>query len=64
MATTKDLGEIWRWNSQVPETVETCVHEIISSVAQQQKHGTLAVDAWDGQFTYQQLELLSTCLAQ
>lgn len=64
MATETDLKEIWSWNAFVPEAVETCVHDIIVSVAHKQKPETLAIDAWDGRLTYQQLDQLSERLSQ
>nr|BDD69315.1 nonribosomal peptide synthetase gene [Verruciconidia persicina] len=62
MASNSDVNDIWKWNAVVPETSEFAVHELFAQVAQQQP-GTLAIDAWDGQLTYRELDRLSTLLA-
>lgn len=58
-----DLQSIWEWNSVVPEAVDRCVHDQISSSAHRQPTAT-AVHAWDGQLTYTQLDALSNQLAR
>ncbi|KAL4865749.1 hypothetical protein BDV12DRAFT_174019 [Aspergillus spectabilis] len=55
----QDQQQIATWNTTAPESVEQCVHEMVEEQAM--THPTkLAVWAWDGQLTYQEL----TCLAQ
>lgn len=58
----QDLETIWTMNSTVPESIETCVHSMVSETA---AHGThdLAVDSWNGTLTYGELEASSTALA-
>ncbi|TVY84950.1 Nonribosomal peptide synthetase [Lachnellula suecica] len=58
-----DKAELWTWNStQIPETVNSCVHTLYERrVAQQPDE--LAVDAWDGSFTYKELDRISTLVA-
>ena len=56
------LDRIWKWNQQVPPTIETCVHDLISQQARAQPD-TIAIQSWDGNFTYSELESLSTRLA-
>ncbi|KFX97278.1 hypothetical protein V490_02860 [Pseudogymnoascus sp. VKM F-3557] len=56
------LNRIWAWNAVVPETVEACVHDLISEKVCENP-SALAVAAWDGNLTYRQLEDLSTNLA-
>lgn len=58
-----ELDEIWEHNASVPEQIQGCVHELIAEVAARQPEA-LAVCAWDGNFTYSQLEELSTKLAR
>lgn len=58
----QDIGDIHRWNKDVPSSVDRCVHEIITEVASQQQT-TPAIDAWDGKLTYGQLDQFSTQLA-
>ncbi|KAI8633600.1 hypothetical protein F5Y19DRAFT_414203 [Xylariaceae sp. FL1651] len=57
-----DLSEIWQWNAVVPEDVPVCLHDIIHNHVEQRPHAP-AVDAWDGQLTYGDLDLHSTQLA-
>ncbi|KAL8963052.1 MAG: hypothetical protein Q9183_005060, partial [Haloplaca sp. 2 TL-2023] len=57
-----DLETIWRLNGALPMAVERCVHHTF----QEQAHSrpwALAVDAWDGQLTYAELDQLSERLA-
>ncbi|KAK5996523.1 Nonribosomal peptide synthase atnA [Cladobotryum mycophilum] len=58
----RDLGEIWSWNTVVPEPIEACVHESIIAQARQTPEAP-AVCAWDGDLSYGQLDALSTKLA-
>jgi amino acid adenylation domain-containing protein/non-ribosomal peptide synthase protein (TIGR01720 family) len=62
LATEKDLHRIWQWNSTVFEPVDICIHHLISNAARQHPDN-LAVHAWDGVWTYKQLDDLSTRLA-
>ncbi|KAK8064711.1 hypothetical protein PG994_007349 [Apiospora phragmitis] len=57
-----DIEQIWNWNSVVPETVDALVHDIISQTVQKFP-GAPAICAWDGDWTYQQLENISNKLA-
>ena len=62
-ANPEDLETIWTWNAQLPETLEACVHTLI------QEHilsapKAQAICAWDGDFSYQELDALSSNLAQ
>lgn len=57
-----ELERIWRWNSTVPITITQLVHEKFD--LQVQSHPTAtAVCAWDGEFTYEELNRLSSLLA-
>lgn len=57
------LDQIWSWNAEVPKTVPGCVHDLIVTVAVHHPDA-LAVCAWDGDFTYSQLNALSHRVAQ
>ena len=61
--TKQDLDEIWRQRLSVPESIHGCVHDLITQIAQQQPAAP-AVHAWDGQFSYSQLDALSDKLAR
>ena len=57
------LNQILEWNRNMPEAIEDCVHHVI----QQQAHdspGAPAICAWDAELSYQDLDTLSTKLAQ
>ncbi|KAJ3499460.1 hypothetical protein NLG97_g303 [Lecanicillium saksenae] len=58
----EDSREIWNWNASVPETVNTCVHELIMATCRKQPESQ-AVCAWDGNWTYSELDHLSTQVA-
>ncbi|CAM1509365.1 Fc.00g031040.m01.CDS01 [Cosmosporella sp. VM-42] len=62
-ATSKDLELLWSWNQEVPPLLQTCVHDIISDVARKQPDA-IAVQSWGGILTYNELDELSTLLAQ
>ena len=62
LAGRHDQETIWNWNSAVPPTVDTPVHELIAKQCHQRPNAT-AICAWDGEFTYQELDRLSTRLA-
>ncbi|KJZ73809.1 hypothetical protein HIM_06702 [Hirsutella minnesotensis 3608] len=58
----RDLDQVWGWNSQVPPTISTCMHDLIHSRVLEHPD-KLAIDAWDGTLTYRQLDEQSTRLA-
>ncbi|KAM3537909.1 hypothetical protein ARSEF1564_009178 [Beauveria bassiana] len=58
----KDLRNVWEWNAAVPEAVEACVHDLITETARRQPEAA-AVCAWDGDWTYGELDEVSTRLA-
>ncbi|EED20596.1 nonribosomal peptide synthase, putative [Talaromyces stipitatus ATCC 10500] len=60
----KDLDDIWRWNKDVPRAISSpliCqkVREMTNT-----RPDALAIDAWDGQLTYRNLDVLSSRLAK
>ncbi|KAE8143595.1 hypothetical protein BDV38DRAFT_276679 [Aspergillus pseudotamarii] len=57
-----DLSMLQRWNNFEVTWEEKCVHDLISKRATETPDNP-AVDAWDGQFTYQELDHLSSKLA-
>ncbi|KAG6997698.1 aurofusarin cluster transcription factor aurR2 [Physcia stellaris] len=60
--TDSDLNQCWKWNSKAVETNSRCVHEIIADIARIQPD-SIAVSAWDGDLTYEQLDRLSSIIA-
>lgn len=61
--TAHDLGEIWNWNVSVPPSAEMSVVEMVDEQSRRTP-GACAVNAWDGQLTYEALDCLSTDLAR
>ncbi|KAL2794806.1 hypothetical protein BJX66DRAFT_337596 [Aspergillus keveii] len=61
--TPDDLAKVWVWNSTVPSPVNRCLHETFMEKAQQQPAAP-AICAWDGELTYEELDSLSSRLAQ
>ncbi|KAE8392552.1 hypothetical protein BDV23DRAFT_54358 [Aspergillus alliaceus] len=57
-----DEKQIWEWNSAVPTATNECVHDIISQQAVLNP-GNMAIEAWDGNLTYHELDELSSRLA-
>ena len=60
--TDQDMEQIGSWNSSLPETIDACVHDLITKTAFTQP-GAEAVCSWDGSFSYAELQSLSTRLA-
>ncbi|TWU71429.1 nrps [Metarhizium rileyi] len=61
--TPEELKQIWDWNHAVPSAADQCVHELFEEVVQAQPQAS-AVCAWDGEWTYSQLNQVSTDLAR
>ncbi|OQD91009.1 hypothetical protein PENANT_c001G10212 [Penicillium antarcticum] len=59
----RDLQQIIEWNREYPESVESTVPAIFADQVSQRPEA-LAVDAWDGQLAYEELDQLSTTLAR
>lgn len=59
---TEDLCDIWSWNATVPETSDVPVHTLIGETIKLHPQKT-AICAWDGDWTYEELDALSTRLA-
>ncbi|CAG8908849.1 unnamed protein product [Penicillium egyptiacum] len=58
----KNELQMLRFNYKLPQTVRSCIHTDIQRMTTAQP-ASPAVDAWDGQFTYETLNLLSSLLA-
>ncbi|KXT06813.1 hypothetical protein AC578_7193 [Pseudocercospora eumusae] len=62
LASADDIRDIWSWNELVPRAKDACVHDLFMDVAMEQPDA-LAVNAWDGQMTYNELDQRSEQLA-
>jgi amino acid adenylation domain-containing protein len=61
--TEADLQQIWTWNRVVPEpAADTCLHQLVENQAKAYPE-RIAISAWDGEFSYKQLDQLSNRLA-
>jgi amino acid adenylation domain-containing protein/non-ribosomal peptide synthase protein (TIGR01720 family) len=58
----EDEQQIWNWNGVAPTTNNECVHDRISQQAALNPEN-MAIEAWDGNLTYRELDELSSRLA-
>ncbi|KAI9745822.1 MAG: hypothetical protein M1818_000503 [Claussenomyces sp. TS43310] len=58
----QDKKKILQWNAVAPTTDNECVHELITRQVTMHPD-IMAVESWDGNLTYQQLDTLSSRLA-
>ncbi|KAI3222123.1 hypothetical protein DTO012A7_8989 [Penicillium roqueforti] len=58
----KNQSQMLRFNYNLPQTVRSCIHTDIQRMTTAQPSSP-AVDSWDGQFTYETLDFLSSLLA-
>ena len=59
---TQDELQVWKWNSKEPQATEACMH-VLFKQQMQTRPDAAAICAWDGNFTYQELNQLSEQLA-
>lgn len=60
---SKDLDQLWHWNQVVPPQLPRCMQDIFVEQAQSQPDA-LAIQSWDGNLTYAEVDELSTKLAR
>lgn len=58
-----ELEEVWKWNTPMPPDLRTCMHEMVTDQAALNADKN-AIEAWDGNLTYRQVEDYSTHLAK
>jgi amino acid adenylation domain-containing protein/non-ribosomal peptide synthase protein (TIGR01720 family) len=56
------LDQVQKWNGNVPASINDCVHRVFQHQAHA-KPGAPAICAWDAEFSYAELDQLSTKLA-
>jgi non-ribosomal peptide synthetase component F len=59
----EDAQQVWQWNASVPTASERCLHDLIADTARQNPSAP-AICAHDGNFTYGDMDVLATRLAQ
>ncbi|KAF3900220.1 hypothetical protein GY631_0170 [Trichophyton interdigitale] len=57
-----DIEQIWHWNQKPVQKADTTVHEIFRNVAENQPDAP-AICSWDGDFTYKQVNYISSGIA-
>ncbi|CAI7608715.1 unnamed protein product [Penicillium glandicola] len=62
LITPRSLEQIWDWNRAVPSPVKESIHHMIERQMLNQPMAT-AICAWDGEYTYGELDRLSTVVA-
>jgi amino acid adenylation domain-containing protein/non-ribosomal peptide synthase protein (TIGR01720 family) len=55
--------QVMRWNQLFPSAVDRCIHDIIDERKLGRPASTPAICAWNGDFTYAELELVTNKLA-
>jgi len=58
----EDRSQIKEWNSQDPIAQEVCVHDLIFTSVKRPE--APAIYAWDGKYSYEELDKISSLLAQ
>ncbi|KAG5660295.1 hypothetical protein KAF25_003817 [Fusarium avenaceum] len=58
-----DKSVIWNWNKDLPPPVPMCIHTVIAEQVRWRPDAP-AICSWDGDFTYAEMDKLSTLLAQ
>jgi amino acid adenylation domain-containing protein/non-ribosomal peptide synthase protein (TIGR01720 family) len=56
--------QLTSWNQEEPEARDQCVHEVFENNTKQSSDDTPAIDAWDGRFTYNQLDQMADRFAR
>jgi amino acid adenylation domain-containing protein len=57
----EDLKQIWDWNHEIPKDPELCAHHIFEKRVKEAPESR-AIQSWDGNMTYLELEKLSSTL--
>ncbi|KAJ5366847.1 hypothetical protein N7541_000788 [Penicillium brevicompactum] len=60
--TASDLSDIWSWNHELPPTYNFCMQEMVADRAREFPD-KIAIDSWDGNLTYSQIDQWSTSVA-
>lgn len=63
MVGPRDIERAIAWSGQDPQLVDACVHEVIQRQAQHHSPDAMAIQAWDGQLTYNELDRAADRLA-
>ncbi|KAI1538334.1 EntF Non-ribosomal peptide synthetase modules [Pyrenophora tritici-repentis] len=61
MESDEDRKQIFSWNSDIPATVDKCVHEVFEDSVKRAP-GAVAIDSFEGTMSYSELDLKSSIL--
>ncbi|KAH8805177.1 hypothetical protein F5884DRAFT_885253 [Xylogone sp. PMI_703] len=59
----RNKTQILNWNAEYPKASDVLFHDLVSQQARRTPHA-MAIESWDGNLTYQELESYSTRFAQ
>ncbi|KAF7537510.1 hypothetical protein G7054_g3642 [Neopestalotiopsis clavispora] len=62
LVSSEDMAEMADMNDNVPDDIHECTHDVIHQTSQE-RSDSMAVNAWDVDFKYSELDQLSTKLA-
>jgi len=62
MVPATDMEKIRQWNSRMPNEIQECLHDIVQRTVHS-KPQACAVRGWDADFSYKELDVLSSRLA-
>jgi amino acid adenylation domain-containing protein len=62
MAGPVHCEQLYTWNQHLPQTVQTSVHSLVEEQCKARSR-SIAIDSWDGQLTYRELDQCSSSLA-
>ena len=57
------LQQVLKWNSSLPCSVERCIHDFVEEHARTRASTTPAINGWDGDLTYAELDSITDRLA-
>ena len=63
MLCEQDTHDVWSRNAVLPEADDSCLHDLVTETARKQPQA-MAINKWDGDYTYQQFDELSSLLAK
>ncbi|KAF2267152.1 acetyl-CoA synthetase-like protein [Lojkania enalia] len=61
--TSGSLQQIMQWNKELPPPIRRCVHDLVHEQALLRPQSAKAIEGWDGIFTYQEFDEVTTRLA-
>ncbi|CAG8909360.1 unnamed protein product [Penicillium egyptiacum] len=63
LMSTHSKSQLQQWTANIPSTINSCMHHVISQQARKTPHAP-ALHSWEADYTYAELDNVSTRLAQ